>query len=105
MAIVNEYTRELINFKAKLDNAYELWLHAGSFKDEGHRVFFHFNAKYIRIVREHSALGFINRETGDVLYPKGYAGPTKRVRGNIFSPDGGQSAVAWYGVAMAEEQS
>jgi len=105
VAIINEYTPELLKFKEKMDNAYELWLHAGSFKDEGHRVFFHFNPKYIRIMREHSALGFIDRVSGDVLYPKGYTGPTNRVRGNIFAPDGGQSAVAWHGVAMAEELS
>ncbi len=96
-------TPELLKFKDKMDNAYELWLHAGSYRDDGHQVFFQFGPKYVRIVREHSALGFIGRTTGDVFYPKGWTGPTKRVRGNIFNADGGQSAVAWHGVAMAEE--
>lgn len=36
-------------------------------------------------------------------YPKGWAGPTKHVRGNIWADDFGLSAFRWHGVARADE--
>ena len=40
-----------------------------------------------------SVHSFVNRDTGDIHYPKGAAGPTKQVRGNIGSPSNGMEAI------------
>jgi hypothetical protein len=43
--------------------------------------------------------GFVDLETGDILYPKGWSGPAKgRPRGNVKADDYGLSAFGDYGV-------
>lgn len=68
-----------------------------------------FGPRYARLV-EHGpegygnpCIGFVNMENGDILYPKGWAGPTKLVRGNVWAEDYGLSAFRWHGVARADE--
>lgn len=52
-----------------------------------------YGPRYIRLVKVEtfgsgrSAYAFISRDTGDILYPKSWAGPAKTARGNIFKPE------------------
>jgi hypothetical protein len=104
---------ETVSLVTKFNVARELWHHAGSYDRDPALMLVNVGRKYIRLVfREFlsgdeslSCAGFVDRVTGDILYAKDRRGPTRRVRGNVFNPDGGQSAVAWHGVAMAGERS
>lgn len=67
--------------------------------------------KYIRIVQidaygpqdeSKSVVGFVDRRTGDVLYPKSWAGPvTKTPRGNIFDRYGCDAALSDMGTVRS----
>lgn len=62
-----------------------------------------FGPKYARLVRyensQGSACGFVDLATGDILYPKGWAGPVKgSPRGNVGAEDYGLSAFGDYAV-------
>ena len=61
-----------------------------------------FGPKYARIVvaggNQRSVHSFINLSSGDVLKPKGWAGPElKNPRSNIFAGDFGASGITEYG--------
>lgn len=56
--------------------------------------------KYIRIVNNNSYVyAFIERSTGNVLFPGGWKAPTKRVTGNIYEI--GKEGVDWHGALYA----
>lgn len=56
----------------------------------------------IRVLYDtYSAGAFIDRETGDILYPANYSQPAKHARGNLFSSTGGREAIgSAYGIRM-----
>lgn len=58
--------------------------------------------RYIRLARvdgpSRSAYCFIDRQNGDVLFPKSWKAPAKHARGNIFRSDT-YTCVGPYGVA------
>jgi len=93
---------ELEELKLKFDRVYERQLRRAQWSDDGERVEFQFCVRYIRIVRGTVCIGFIDRWTGDILFPTSWNAPSRNhPRGNIYDPDGGRSAVRWYGVATA----
>jgi hypothetical protein len=60
-----------------------------------------YGQKRCRIVREESqrsVCGFVDLETGDILYPASWKAPAKHARGNVFAEDFGLSAFGDYAV-------
>lgn len=52
-----------------------------------------YNKVFVGQPGHRSVHSFVNRDTGDIHYPKGAAGPTKQVRGNIGSASNGMEAI------------
>ena len=49
----------------------------------------------LRVLYDKTSVGaFIDRDTGDILYPKNFTSPAKHARGNLFAEDGGRGAIA-----------
>ena len=107
--MVDATTPQLVYFVGLLDIATDAW-YAQNYPQSTSRGIRHevmVGPKHIRIVRDASACGFVDRATGDIYYPASYQGPgskkARRVRGNIYDPDNGAGCVRWYGVARADD--
>lgn len=51
--------------------------------------------RYIKLVRDNSVFGFIDKTNGDVLFPRSWRSPDrKNPRGNLFSEQGGMEAIS-----------
>ena len=49
--------------------------------------------KYYKVVREGSAMAFVDKETGNIYKAATWAAPAKHARGNVLSEKGGEEAV------------
>jgi hypothetical protein len=59
------------------------------------------NAKFVRVNMGTSVYAFVDRATGDIIYPAGWRGPVRKpsgVRGNIYDADHGRQACRTYGL-------
>lgn len=51
--------------------------------------------KYYKIVREGSAMAFVDKESGNIYKAATWSAPAKHARGNVLSEKGGEEAVQY----------